>query len=595
MAEIFATRGYDVWWDVELLPGQRFADEINAVLSNAKAAIVLWTPKAVKSHWVKSEASIALNRDILVPARLESVELPAPFNTIHTCDLSAWDGSVDDSQLSELLESVAILAGEPTFAGELRSDTDIENALAKPQHEVEFWIAVSNRSPQSISEYQAYLEQYGMEASFASLAQIRMQELLVNKPNAKRISIARSLTLVCATVVTIAVAIQIFNNPHQRNDADLTDSSDANIPRIEKAPATTDIDNVIATEQEQPETRASVDPIKNKGLQTTLLEYPNVILDVRSKLVWAKNIYSVGYTKALFEKSEKGEGSLAHDIKTIRDKASALNLDSVEGWRLATTEDLLTLQRIDPSAVFLAFFTSRPGPMDVIGIYMNDSGNVSPWGYQHANYLSDPIESSWIQGNDLGVWLVSDASDVLDESEGVSVYARPEVHEEKRLVPIITGRLLKNDAHITHSWEDVTEGLVGNLESDDTRTVFEYSLKPIDKGGFVRAEVSLNLIWSSGEGEATISIYRGDGLIKDGDWQPESLLSTSDMDTITWSAKQNSRIELPAHFLRNFYNTGEIVGLHFRYAGKGNIHFKPPSLIITYVKNSNLVTQSLNR
>lgn len=152
---------------------------------------------------------------------------------------------------------------------------------------------------------------------------------------------------------------------------------------------------------------------------------------------------------------------------------------------------------------------------------------------------------------------------------------------------------MKNGDQISVTWDDISDGLVGNLESDDTRSVFEYSLKPVDRGGFVRAELSLDWTQSSGNGEAIISIYQGDGLIKDGDWQPEGLISNNDNEIISWPAKQNSRIELPAHILSNFYNAEDIVGLHFRYAGEGNISFKPPTLIITYIKEIDLLTQHL--
>ncbi|MBT3017409.1 MAG: toll/interleukin-1 receptor domain-containing protein [Candidatus Thiodiazotropha sp. (ex Clathrolucina costata)] len=81
IAEMFVSHGYDVWWDIELLPGQKFADEINSVISKAKAVVVLWTPKSVLSDWVKAEAAIAFDRSILIPAWLEKVTIPAPYNT----------------------------------------------------------------------------------------------------------------------------------------------------------------------------------------------------------------------------------------------------------------------------------------------------------------------------------------------------------------------------------------------------------------------------------------------------------------------------------------------------------------------------------
>lgn len=598
LAETLARRGYDVWWDIELLPGQQFADEVNSVLNTAKAAIVLWTPEAVASNWVKSEASIALNRNILVPARLTDVDLPAPYNTIHTSDLTSWDGSAGAPILNELLAGVAKLTGEPIVSEAPLSEADIKDALAQPAYEVEFWTAVSTKKPQSIAEYEDYLGKYGEYASFASLAKIRIEELKSKRPERKSIGFAKLLALVGVAVGIVTGTIEIIDRFQPEPESVLTPntgsatkpstdgadntSSNATMPTVDSA----DNGNTLVDSA----TRSSVD-----GTQTSLREYSDVILDIDSQLAWAKNIYAVGYTKALFEKSQKGEGSLAHDIKAIRDKASNLDLNGITEWRLATTQDVATLRKIDRSAFFLAFYTLRPGPLDVIGIYENENGDVSSWGYQHANYLQGPYEENWFQGNDLGVWLVSDAVEVLEPNVGQPVYARPEAQEEKRLTPIIAGRFMKIGDTITGAWDGIANGLVGNLESDDTRTVFEYSLKPANRGGYVRAELSLGLTQRSGDGEATISIYQGDGIIKDGDWEPDSLKSTNQREIITWSAKQNNRVELPAHILRNFFNTGEIVGVHFRYTGKGNIRFKPPILIVTYVEKDNLLTQYIRR
>ncbi len=58
IAEYLVYEGYEVWWDIELLPGERFADEINEVISKAKLIVVLWTPEAIASDWVKAEATV---------------------------------------------------------------------------------------------------------------------------------------------------------------------------------------------------------------------------------------------------------------------------------------------------------------------------------------------------------------------------------------------------------------------------------------------------------------------------------------------------------------------------------------------------------
>ncbi|MDJ0712394.1 MAG: toll/interleukin-1 receptor domain-containing protein [Woeseiaceae bacterium] len=598
LAETLARIGYDVWWDIELLPGQQFADEVNSVLNTAKAAIVLWTPEAVASNWVKAEASIALNRNILVPARLANVDLPAPYNTIHTSDLTSWDGSTDAPILKGLLAGIAKLAGEPVVPEARLSGADIEEVLAQPAYEVEFWTAVSTKKPQSIAEYEDYLGKFGENASFASLAKIRIDELRSKKPERQTISFAKVLALVGVAVGIVTGTIEIVDRLQPDPESPSTPNTD-----LATGPTTDEVDNTggnatmpIVDSADISNTRAdSARKSGTDGTRTSLREYSDVILDIDSQLVWVKNIYAVGYTKALFEKSRTGEGSLAHDIKAIRDKASVLDLGGITEWRLATTQDVATLRKIDPSAVFLAFYNGRPGPLDVIGIYQNENGDVSSWGYQHANHLQGPYENNWIQGNDYGVWLVSDTGEGLEPKDGKPVHARPEQTDEKALTPIIAGRLMKSGEMITSDWDGIANGLIGNLESDDTRTVFEYSLKSLDRGGYVRAELLLDVTQRSGDGEATISIYQGDGLVKDGDWNPDGLKSTNQNETITWSAEQNIRVELPAHILRNFFNTGETVGFHFRYSGKGNIHFKSPILIVTYVEKGNLLTQYIDR
>lgn len=116
-------------------------------------------------------------------------------------------------------------------------------------------------------------------------------------------------------------------------------------------------------------------------------------------MFWAKNIYSIGFTKDLFKKSHEGHASLEKDLSELNDKASGLLLDGITGWRLADYGEIDSLRKIDKSAIFLAFFTHRPGPSDVIGIYRDRSGSISSWGYQYANYLQGPYENGWIQGN----------------------------------------------------------------------------------------------------------------------------------------------------------------------------------------------------
>ncbi len=83
-------RGWTVWWDPEIAPGQEFDREIAAELDAASAVIVVWTPTSVQSRWVRGEAREAADRGILVPARFDGARLPIDVRAIHTIDLDTW-------------------------------------------------------------------------------------------------------------------------------------------------------------------------------------------------------------------------------------------------------------------------------------------------------------------------------------------------------------------------------------------------------------------------------------------------------------------------------------------------------------------------
>ncbi|HNP35668.1 MAG TPA: TIR domain-containing protein [Woeseiaceae bacterium] len=80
-------RGWPVWWDREIAPGQEFDRMIEAELARARVALVVWTSTSVESRWVRGEARDGADRDIQVPVRIGAVTLPIDFRAIHTIDL----------------------------------------------------------------------------------------------------------------------------------------------------------------------------------------------------------------------------------------------------------------------------------------------------------------------------------------------------------------------------------------------------------------------------------------------------------------------------------------------------------------------------
>ena len=83
-------KGWSVWWDPDISPGQEFDDQIDAELMSAKAVVVVWTPTSVVSRWVRGEARDAADRGVLVPVRFEQARLPIDVRAIHTTDLDDW-------------------------------------------------------------------------------------------------------------------------------------------------------------------------------------------------------------------------------------------------------------------------------------------------------------------------------------------------------------------------------------------------------------------------------------------------------------------------------------------------------------------------
>ena len=66
LADDLEKRGFTVWWDKDITPGETFRDVINAELARARAAVVIWTPASVKSDWVISEVTRAHRRRVLI-------------------------------------------------------------------------------------------------------------------------------------------------------------------------------------------------------------------------------------------------------------------------------------------------------------------------------------------------------------------------------------------------------------------------------------------------------------------------------------------------------------------------------------------------
>ena len=110
-------KGYEVLVDLEILkPGQQWAPELYLCLARCHAAVILLSPKAMKSMWVRREVNILLWRRSLgadvevVPALIEDVTPEAVASTPGLEELAAYQVAVGDSgdadQISQKIISI---------------------------------------------------------------------------------------------------------------------------------------------------------------------------------------------------------------------------------------------------------------------------------------------------------------------------------------------------------------------------------------------------------------------------------------------------------------------------------------------------------
>ncbi|HET9602162.1 MAG TPA: toll/interleukin-1 receptor domain-containing protein, partial [Acidimicrobiales bacterium] len=79
LAAVLEERGWSVWWDRQLVPGHSFDAVIERELGDAAAVIVIWSTASVASPWVRSEASAAADREVLIPVLAEATTVPLRF------------------------------------------------------------------------------------------------------------------------------------------------------------------------------------------------------------------------------------------------------------------------------------------------------------------------------------------------------------------------------------------------------------------------------------------------------------------------------------------------------------------------------------
>lgn len=117
LASALEGRGWSVWWDRKIVPGQTFDQVIEHELETAKCVVVLWSKNSVTKEWVKNEAASAAERGALVPALIENIKIPLEFRRKQTADLISFKGDAAHGGFQGLCEGIStiISAGTPAY------------------------------------------------------------------------------------------------------------------------------------------------------------------------------------------------------------------------------------------------------------------------------------------------------------------------------------------------------------------------------------------------------------------------------------------------------------------------------------------------
>lgn len=127
LVETMEEQGWSVCWDREIHAGSRFDQVIEEEVNNASCVVVVWSNHSIKSRWVRDEANEGLERDILVPLRVDDVRLPMGFRAAQTANLIGWPAQ--RGEIDTLLFRVRALLGNSSATPSVRA-APRENTIA---------------------------------------------------------------------------------------------------------------------------------------------------------------------------------------------------------------------------------------------------------------------------------------------------------------------------------------------------------------------------------------------------------------------------------------------------------------------------------
>jgi hypothetical protein len=106
LASLLSDLDVDVWHDAALGAGEDWQAQIEDIAKAARCILVCWTPAAEHSLWIQRELRIAMERDVLVLAKLAPCEPPKKLAHLHFADLTDWHEDADHKGVKQLVNGI---------------------------------------------------------------------------------------------------------------------------------------------------------------------------------------------------------------------------------------------------------------------------------------------------------------------------------------------------------------------------------------------------------------------------------------------------------------------------------------------------------
>jgi sulfatase modifying factor 1 len=157
LATALGQRGFSVFWDREIPPGQTWHSYIGEALANGRCVVVAWSRYSVASQWVLEEASEGRDRRVLVPVLFEAVQPPFGFRAIQAASLIDWRPGRPSPAFDGLLRAVHRIVGGQAGSGtapEAEAAPPVQPTPSEPAPKTKATVRPSVPAPAS-SEFRA--------------------------------------------------------------------------------------------------------------------------------------------------------------------------------------------------------------------------------------------------------------------------------------------------------------------------------------------------------------------------------------------------------------------------------------------------------